>query len=789
MPPFIHAALFYGGAATLAAPIVIHLIFRMKKRRVVFSSLRFLQQSMLKESKRLKLRELILLLLRCLACVLIAAAFGRPYFAGSSLAGPDGRVTQDVVLVLDDSPSMSAQEGVGTRWQEALKGMRAEIAARVSGDRVGLVLSSEPARAEIELSGNFSAVAGALKNDRPSARRGDLSQAMNTAIDLLAGSTQPKRRVVVYSDFQSSAIDRGAWATLAQKAASTGSGGIAVELQGPASIEKSAVRLPNLAITDVRAKSDVWIEGRPVPFVVRVANAGDTERAGVAIKLVIDGKPVVTRTLGLGPRTATEVEIEAQFPRAGEVSGYVEVDAHDAFPDDDKRLFAVRLRDSIKVLVIEEKLAENEAFLDQGYFVRMALDPKARGESETHGPVGSPSAASPGNYIQVISAEIGKVTPEMYRNCDLIVLSGITAMNDSEVAPLEDAVRDGKNLIVFVGRADGRLSDSFYNGSFWKNGLGLLPARPGALYEGNRLENKFDKIGDFNVAHPLFKPFTGENDANLRLPRYYRHYQVSPADLKVGASDAAEVPVKADDVKFSPVPKSADSKPSFDPKPAVDPKAAPKPSRPAGTVLASFTGDGGPFVLERPFGKGTVLMFPFAPRPEATDLPKRKAFVPLLHQAVRWLAGVQSAARRSLIAGDTFVFADAGAPPDAAVTLEKPQLADGKKETLSLTGNDHPTADLLGLYVASFTKGPIKERTLWAVNLDPRESELGSESLGSLKNIFAVVGSTETASAKSAAATQLSDEQKALATEWRYCLLAALCCLMLEVALRDFWKN
>ncbi len=779
MPPFIHAALFYAGAATLAAPIVIHLIFRMRKRRVVFSSLRFLQQSMLKESRRLKLRELILLLLRCLACVLIAAAFGRPYFAGSSLMGPNGRVTQDVVLVLDDSPSMAAQEGAGTRLREALKKMRDEIAARASGDRVGLVLSSDAGRAEIELSGNFSAVSGAMKNDKPTARRGDLAQAVNTAIDLLATSTQPRRRVVVFSDFQTSGIDRGAFATIAQKAASSGSGGIAVELQGPATIAQNAVRLPNLAITDVRAKSDVWIEGRPVPFVVRVANFGDNERPSVAVKLMIDGKPAVTRTLGLGPRSSTEVEIEALFPRAGEVAGSVEIDAHDAFPDDDKRLFALRLRDSIKVLVIEEKLAESEAFLDQGYFVRMALDPKARGDTEGHGAVGSVMSNAPGNYIQVISMEIARVTPEMYRNCDLIILSGITAMNESEVLTLEDAVRDGKNLIVFVGRADGRLSDSFYNGAFWKNGLGLLPARPGTLYEGNRFENKFDKIGDFNVAHPLFKPFIGENDANLRLPRYYRHYQVSPADLKIGADDKPDATPKVAD----------DPKRNVDPKTPLDTKAPRVTSRPAGTVLASFTGDGGPFALERPFGKGTVVMFPFAPRPEATDLPKRKAFVPLLHQAVRWLAGVQSASRRSLVAGDTFVFADAGAPLEAAVSLEKPQSDDGKKETLLLTGNDHPSADVLGIYTAAFAKGPLNEKTLWAVNLDPRESELVSEPIGALKNIFAVVGGNETASAKAAAAAQLSDEQKALATEWRWCLLAALFCLMLEVALRDFWKS
>jgi len=749
---FLHPLLALG-AATFAIPVVLHLIFRMRKRRIVFSSLRFLQQSLLKESKRLRLRELLLLLLRCLACILVALAFARPFRADSALAGPNGRVAQDVMLVLDDSPSMNAQEGAGTRWQNALKDAREEVAARAAGDRAGLVLGSEPARAEVELAGNFANVSGALNTARVNARRGDLAQALGTAIDALANSTLPKRRVVVFSDFQTSAIDRGAWAALAQKAAATGRG-VSVELRGPAASAQSGVTLPNLAITDVRAKSDVWIENRPVPFVVRVANQGLAELPSVVVRLTVDGRVVATRTLGMGPRSATEVELEALFPHAGEVSGAAEVEAHDVLPDDDRRLFALRLRDSIKVVVVEEKLGEKASFFDQGYYVRMALEPRARGEAEA-------KSAGSGNYIQVLSTEAAHATAEMYRSADLIVLAGITTLSDAELGRLEDAVRKGKNLIVFVGRADGRLNDAFYNGPFWKGGLGLLPARPGPVYEGNRLENKFDKFGDFNIKHPLFSVFTGENDAYLRMPRFYRHDQPNPADLKIGSEEDKSTASAATGGK-------------------------PAELRPAGTVLASFTGDGGPAALARPFGKGTVLMFPFVPRPESTDLQTHKVFVPLLHQAVRWLAGVQSAARRSLLAGEPFDFADAGAPPDAVVLLEKPPSPNGTKETLNVNGTDHPIADQKGIYVASFTKNNIQERTLWAVNLDPRESDLATESTASLQSVFATQALPD---APHAALVQIDDEQKALAPEWRWCLLAALLCLVLEVALRDFWKS
>jgi hypothetical protein len=754
---FWHAA-FLAGTATFAVPVVIHLIFRMRKKRVIFSSLRFLQQSVLKESKRLKLRELILLLLRCLACILLALCFARPFRPDSVLAGPNGRVQEDVVLIVDDSPSLGAQEDASIRWPGLVEKARKFAGQHVAGDKVGLVLTSEPARAEIELSGNFGAVSSALQKEHPSSKRGDLAQSLNTAFEMLATSTQQVRRIVVYSDFQANQIDRGAWAEFAQKAAAAG-WGIAVQLETPNSSQPK--RLTNLSVTDVRPKSDVWIEGRPVPFAIRVANHGDGEQPAVQVKLSVDGKVIATRNVGLGPRSSTEIEMSTPLPRAGEMSGQVEIVSHDAFPDDDKRLFALKLRDSLKVLVIEERLGEKDAFLDEGYYVRMALDPKARGAdtAPASGSSGSFSGALQ-NYISVQSVEASKVTPEMYKSADLIVLAGITALKDTELAMLEDAVKDGHNLVLFTGKSDGRISDAFYNGPFWKGGRGILPARPGPLYEGNRSEGKYHKMGEFKAEHMLFKPFAGPNEPNLRLPRYVKHFQASPADLKVG-SEPEKTP------------------------PTGTPGAKPKddlPPRPAGEVLATFD-DGSPFVLERPFGKGTVLMFAFAPRPEATDLPKRKAFVPLLHQAVRHFAGVSSTSRRNLVVGETFDFADAGATPELPIALEKPGTA---KETLTLTGKDHPTAEVAGLYVAAFQKGNVKERTLWTVNLDPRESELNSEDLASLRNVFA----SNTLDAKAGTLPglrQWDEEQKSQAPEWRYFLVAALVCLLLEVWLRDFW--
>ena len=771
---FWHTALL-AGAATFAIPVVIHLIFRMRKRRVVFSSLRFLQESVLKESRRLKLRELILLLLRCAACILLALCFARPFRPDTVLAGSNGKPKEDVVLVVDDSPSLMAQEGASIRWNALLERVRAEIGSHVPGEHIGLVFASEPNRPESELTSNFGSVTTAMNREKTSARRGDLAQAMSTGVDLLINSAQSVRRMVLYTDLQSNQIEKGAWAAIAQKAAASGHG-IIVQIVTPTGVQPA--RLPNLAVTEVTPKSDVWIEGRPVPFAVRVSNNGDSENPSVPIRLTVDGKILASRTVGLGPRSSTEIEMLATFPRPGEVFGQVEIDAHDAFPDDDKRLFALRLRDSLKVLVVEEKLGEKDAFLDEGYYVRMALDPKARGvesapppssgSGSSGGSGGAPAAAA--GYVQVQSVSVAHVTPDLYRNTDLIVLVGVPELSPKDLVMLEDAVREGRNLILFVGRSDGRLSDTFYNGPFWKNGHGLLPARPGLLYEGKRLEGKYHQLGEFKADHTLFKTFVGENEPNLRLPRYWRHFQANPADLKIGS----EAPKLTE-------PKTPD-------KPDKTEKTPENTIHPAGEVLATF-GDGSPFVMERAYGKGTVLMFNFAPRPEMTDLPKRKAFVPLLHQAVRHFAGVNTTSRRNLIVGDQFDFSDAGAGPETEIQLFKP-VAAGKEndktgESMPIKGNEHPLTDTLGVYTASFQKGNIQERTLWAVNIDPRESELNSEDLGNLRDIFAS-NSLENKGA-GGAAHEWDDEQKSQAPDWRYFLVAALGCLLLEVCLRDFW--
>lgn len=66
------------GLALIAVPVVLHLVMRQKPKRVVFPALQFVKQRRETNRRRLQLRHLLLLLLRCLAIAVVLAALARP---------------------------------------------------------------------------------------------------------------------------------------------------------------------------------------------------------------------------------------------------------------------------------------------------------------------------------------------------------------------------------------------------------------------------------------------------------------------------------------------------------------------------------------------------------------------------------------------------------------------------------------------------------------------------------------------------------------------------------------
>src|SRR5438045_808997 len=101
---------FLGALAALAIPILIHLVFRQRPKRVDLGTLRFLRVVLEHNARRRRVMRWFLLALRLSCLVLLAFLFSRPYLLAARQQGEK----QTAVVLIDRSATMDMKQD-GTR--------------------------------------------------------------------------------------------------------------------------------------------------------------------------------------------------------------------------------------------------------------------------------------------------------------------------------------------------------------------------------------------------------------------------------------------------------------------------------------------------------------------------------------------------------------------------------------------------------------------------------------------------------------------------------------------------
>src|SRR3954468_2023007 len=95
---FTNPLTMVAGGAMVSAPIIIHLINRMRFRRVKWAAMEFLLKAQKRMRRKLIIEQLILLLLRCLLVFLVGLLLARfKWF--TPLEGEESRATAHVVVL------------------------------------------------------------------------------------------------------------------------------------------------------------------------------------------------------------------------------------------------------------------------------------------------------------------------------------------------------------------------------------------------------------------------------------------------------------------------------------------------------------------------------------------------------------------------------------------------------------------------------------------------------------------------------------------------------------------
>ncbi len=133
------------GVALVGLPILLHLILKQEPKRLPFPALRFLLQKKKVSQRKLRLKQILLLALRCVLIALFALALYQPRLSGSGLAGLADEQPVACVLLLDTSPSMGYTVGAVTRLADARKRALELLDELPAGSKVAVLDPADPA--------------------------------------------------------------------------------------------------------------------------------------------------------------------------------------------------------------------------------------------------------------------------------------------------------------------------------------------------------------------------------------------------------------------------------------------------------------------------------------------------------------------------------------------------------------------------------------------------------------------------------------------------------------------
>lgn len=712
---FVNPVFLYGLLA-VAAPILIHLLFKAKRHTVLFSSLRFILASTVRKSSRIKFKELLLLLLRVAAFVLLTLAFARPFLrsaVGKSLA-LKGKL--DLVIVVDDSYSLRVVKPNGNAlFEDVRREALAMVGKLRQGDRVALVRTTHGGEVVMKPSPNFVYAEKAIRAMEPSAQSAKYSDAVKQAVALLDGSRADYRRIYFVSDFQSVSFDLNEMEPAVRNAGGT------IEIEPKDVAEKST---DNLAIRDVRVPDWGWMSGQPLTLLVTVANYSAAARRDVAFCVEVAGQKFPGKVFDYEPGEVRELPVTHKFPEGAVLDAVVRLDGKDALGLDDSWYLHLVSAKPVKALCVENTVNAIKDFQETNY-LRTAMDPRTKEDD------------SPGYILpEVIAAQ--NLMNENLSGYEVVVLANVSGLTAQQVERVEEFVRAGGGLMVFLGD---EVEYSIYNQLLYKaDGRGILPCRLKPIEKGS----PYWTLSGGDMGHYILKPFGAGGMGDITLPRFYQRFGV-------------ELPQGGDAGKTH--------------------------------VIARFD-DGAPALIEQMFGKGKVLFFTSrcfttAWDPGWTDLPRRMVFVPLVHQMVRYLTGREVKQADVWKAGDSVRLKADELHAEGTVAVKRP---DGKVEQLPVDPGGMATlrcAELPGIYTASSgTEGqqPVKG---FAVNLDTFESDLSHASEAQLRRLAEIGKGGEDKIATVSKRAELFHGSEDDSGVWRWLLVVVLALMVGELLLAN----
>ena len=211
---FAAPGLLLAGAIAASLPILVHLLFRRRKRPVPWAAMAILREAIRRTERRRRIERWMLLALRCVLVACVAAAVAEPLLRSAGASGAAAGASVDAVIVLDDGVAQQCVSGGASGLSRAQASALAVIDGLGAGDRAALVLAGSadtgPRRAVWPPTSDLARVRDAVRSAAPtylpSQMQGAIRMAASPEQDSRDGEAVRRRIIAVCSDHRT-----GSW--------------------------------------------------------------------------------------------------------------------------------------------------------------------------------------------------------------------------------------------------------------------------------------------------------------------------------------------------------------------------------------------------------------------------------------------------------------------------------------------------------------------------------------------------------------------------------------------------
>jgi len=500
--------LMLGWLAAAAAPILIHLWNKRRYREVPWAAIEYLLAAMRKNSRRMRIEQILLLIVRTLLIVLLVLAVAQPYLEQLGLPFVPGQRTLKV-LVVDGSFSMDYKPTDKSRFERAKQYAAQIVDESAQGDAFTLVLMSDPPSVVVGTPAvDPSDFLVEIENLRLPHGGADLAATL-TQVEQICQSADSHgfERAEVYfltdlgrntwvpelpdgetADFQARLARLGNQASL-----------VVIDL-GQSSSE-------NLAVTEIAALQPFVTTSAETNLIAQVRNFGSQPATRQLVELYIDGTRAGESYIDVSPGEQTPVSFTHRFDKPGDHVAEVRL-AGDLLSIDNHRWLSLPVKEHVRVLCVNGKPGSGPMTGATDYLA-LALDPAA----------GDP--ATSGIIKPEIIAESALVERDL-STYDCIFLCNVAQFTSSEARLLDGVLQRGGGLVFFLG--DQVLADRYNRELGGEQGVRVLPAKLGKIIREAQYQYRFDPL---DYRHSLVKVFAGREQAGLLTTPVYTYFQLA----------------------------------------------------------------------------------------------------------------------------------------------------------------------------------------------------------------------------------------------------------------------